>query len=210
MLDKVLDIIFPHKCGFCERINKDYLCKKCELKLKYLKQDKIIKVKNFEFAYHLYGYLYKDEIRNKILEFKFRDRPELADTFVKLLLNNKKICRFLKSYDIIIPVPMYKKKMIMRGCNQTELIARELANLLNIEYENILIKQIDTKTQSSLDAMNRKNNVKGAYECKVLQKIIGKKVILFDDIYTTGCTAIECAKQLKVAKEIAVLTIAKD
>lgn len=212
MFNKLLDFIFPPKCGFCKRINRDYLCKKCELKINYLKKDRIIKVKNEDFDYQLYGYLYKDEIRRKILDFKFNDKPELADTFVKLLLNNKKICRFLESYDIIIPVPMYKKKQIIRGYNQTELIARKLARYLCLEHKKVLVKIRDNKMQSSLDAEDRKNNVKDVYECTQLPKIYGKTVVLFDDIYTTGSTVRECAKKLKEAgsTKIAVLTIAKD
>ena len=212
MLDKVLDIIFPPKCGFCKRINKDHLCKKCDLKIDYLKKDKIEKINNKDFSYLLYAYEYKDELRNKILDYKFGDKPELFETFVKVLLNNKKICRFLESYDIIVPVPMYRKKQTFRGYNQTELIAQKLAKELHLEYLPALVKCKNTETQSSLDAKDRRNNVKGAYECINVQKIFNKNVILFDDIYTTGSTAEECAKQIKKAGStgIAVLVIAKD
>ena len=213
MFERVLDIIFPPKCGFCGKINKEYLCKKCELKLDYLKKDKIRKMLNEAFSYLLYGYEYKEEIRKKILDFKFSDKPELANTFVKLLLNNKNICGFIENYDIMIPVPMYKKKQIMRGYNQTELIAKRIAENLHLDYaEDVLTKIKNTETQSNLDAKDRQNNVKNAYECKNMKKIYEKKVILFDDIFTTGSTAAECSKQLRIAgsKEIAVLTVAKD
>ena len=161
----------------------------------------------------MYGYEYKDEIRNKLLDFKFGDKPELADTFAKLLLNNKKICGFLKNYDIIIPVPMYCKKKIMRGYNQTELIAEKVSKILHLDYgENVLKKVRNTKMQSTLDAKDRQNNVRSAYICQNMQKIFEKKVIVFDDIYTTGSTASECARQIQEAgaKEVMVLTIAKD
>ncbi len=210
MFDTVLDLIFPPKCGFCQKINKEYLCKKCELKINYLKKDKIRRVKNEAYSYHLFAYEYKNEIRNKILDFKFNDKPELADTFAKLLLNNKKICRFLRCYDIIIPVPMYKKKQIIRGYNQTELIAQKLAEELHLEYVCALKKIKNTQTQSKLDAKDRENNVKDAYECMDVEKISNKKVVLFDDIFTTGSTVAECAKKLKGAFEISVLTVAKD
>ena len=212
MFEKILDYIFPPKCGFCKKISKEYLCKKCEIKISYLKKDKITKVVNEDFKYLLYCYDYKNEIRDKLISFKFNDKPELCETFVKLLLNNKKICRFLESCDIIIPVPMYKEKQTIRGYNQTELIAKKVSKELNIELKNALTKQRDTMMQSSLNAEERKENVINTYECDKSQKIFGKKVVLFDDIYTTGSTARECAKQLKKsgAKEIAVLIIAKD
>ncbi len=213
LFSKILDIIFPPKCGFCGKINKDYLCKKCEVKIKYLKRDSIKKVKNAFFKYHLYAYNYKNEIREKMLNYKFHDEPELAETFSKLMLKNEKICRFLKTYDIIIPVPMYRKKQILRGYNQADLIAKKVAKELNIEYiKDALIKTKQTKTQSSLSAKERQNNVKDAYTYNTKQKIKDKKIILFDDIYTTGSTAKECSRILKLsgAKEVSVLTFAKD
>lgn len=214
MLEFVLNLLFPPKCGFCGKINSDYLCKKCEIKLRKFKIKKEIQTsKNQEFSKHICAYNYKEEIRSKIIDYKFNDKPELSNTFVKLLLNNKKICGFLENYDIIIPVPMHPKKQIQRGYNQTELIAKKIAKELSIVYvKDVLYKQKHTETQSSLDKISRASNVKDAYSLKNMQKINGKRVVLFDDIYTTGSTAKECSKVLKQAgaKEIVVLTLAKD
>ena len=213
MFEKIINLLFPPKCGFCGKINKNYICKKCELNLNYLKKDKILKMLNEDFTYHLYAYQYKNEIRDKIINFKFNDKPELANTFANILLNNKKICRFLEKYDIMVTVPMYNKKRIMRGYNQSELIAKKIVEKLKIQYAGDVIKKCkQTKPQSSLNANERKNNLKDVYEIENAQKIKEKRVILFDDIYTTGSTARECSKILKNAgaKEIAVLTLAKD
>ncbi|MBR6033264.1 MAG: ComF family protein [Clostridia bacterium] len=213
LFTKFLDIIFPPKCGFCGKINKDFICKKCENEIKYLKKDCIAKTNNVTYKYHLYAYKYENEIREKMLQFKFNDEPELAETFSKLIIKNEKICRFLETYDIIIPVPMHIKKQTIRGYNQADLIAKKIAKELHIEYaKDALIKIRKTKTQSSLNASQRKSNVKDAYDCKIKEKIKDKKVILFDDIYTTGSTVAECAKVLKQsgAKEISVFTFAKD
>ena len=94
-----------------------------------------------------------------------------------------------------------------------ELIARKLANNLKIELlTDSLIKQKNTLPQSTLSKKQREENVKTVYKIKNKQKIKNKKIILLDDIYTTGATAEECSKILKQngAKEILVLTIAKD
>lgn len=117
------------------------------------------------------------------------------------------------SYDIIIPVPIHKKRYKERGYNQSELLASEIAKTLNISIEKrVLIKNVNNTPQSKLSKIERKNNANGVYKIINAQKIKNKKIIIIDDIYTTGSTANECSKLLKQAgaSEIAVFTIAKD
>ena len=130
-----------------------------------------------------------------------------------MILNNKKIYGFLKNYDIILYVPMYRLSKWKRGYNQTELIARKIAKTLGIEFvKNNLVKTKNTKKQSTLTKLERKNNIKNAFKITDSKAIYNKNVILFDDIYTTGSTVNECSRIIKIAgaKSIAVLTIAVD
>ena len=152
-------------------------------------------------------------MRNLIIDYKFNDKPYLNELFAKIILKNEKICRKIKKYDIIVPVPIHKKRKNERGYNQSELIARKLAKNLNLELVNdSLIKQKNTLPQSTLSKKQREENAKQVYKIQNKPKIENKKVILLDDIYTTGATTKECSKVLKQngAKEILVLTIAKD
>ena len=130
------------------------------------------------------------------------------------MLKNKKICDFLKNYDIIIPVPIHTKRRMERGYNQSALIAKEISKeIQKIDYlEDVLIKKINNKPQSTKNKSERKNNVIGAYYMKNKEKINNKKILLLDDIYTTGNTVNECCKILQSAnpKCIDVITIAKD
>ena len=156
---------------------------------------------------------YEGKVREKIIKYKFNEQAYLYKTFSKIILNNKKICRFLKSYDIIIPVPISNNKYNKRGYNQTELIAKELAKKLKIKTSrDNLIKIKDTKMQSSLTKIKRKENIKNAFKVNNKEELENKSIILFDDIYTTGSTAKECSRVLKKAgaKQILVLTISKD
>lgn len=130
-----------------------------------------------------------------------------------MIIKNKKICRFLKTYDIIIPVPIHKKRMKQRGYNQTELISKKIADIIKIKYtKNCLIKYKNTKPQRILNKQERKQNIVGVYKVINSEQIKNKKIIIFDDVYTTGSTADECAKILKEAGalKVDVLTIAKD
>ena len=213
MLDKILEIIFPNVCGMCGRINKNNLCPQCKIKLKEITKANIIKVKNKNFTYLAYLFKYDGIIREKILKYKFKDSAYLYKTFSEIIIKNKKMCGFIKKYDIIIPVPIHKKRYKERGYNQSELLAKEIAKILEIPMEkHVLIKALNNTPQSKLSKQERKNNAIGVYKTINNQKIINKKVILVDDIYTTGSTANECSKMLKQAgvSEIAVLTIAKD
>lgn len=112
-----------------------------------------------------------------------------------------------------MPVPISKKRDKERGYNQSTLIARELSKLLNLKLvTNCLYKTKNVIEQSKLTKEKREENIQGVYSLKNIEKLENKKVLLFDDIYTTGSTVNECCKILRQAsvKEIAVLTIAKD
>ena len=155
---------------------------------------------------------YEGDFRNKILEYKFFDKAYMYKTFARIILNNEKIYEILKSYDIIISVPIHKKRKNVRGYNQSELIAKEIAkHIQGLEYKNILKKTINNKEQSSLSKDERLKNVKNVYEIQNKEIIFNKKVVLFDDIYTTGNTTNECSRVLKTngAKKILVLSLAR-
>ena len=213
IIENILNLIYPPVCGFCGKICNEYLCKKCEIKIKKYEIVSVRKNNNTYFKEILCIFKYEDLIRNILIKYKFQNKSYLYKTFIKIILKNKKICGFLKNYDIIIPVPISKKRNRQRGYNQSYLIAREIAKQINLKHEkNCFVKQKDTIEQSKLDKNQRKINVQNAYKIIDKEKIINKKIILLDDIYTTGNTVNECAKMLEQAgaRMIGVLTIAKD
>lgn len=145
------------------------------------------------------------------MQYKFFEKAYLSSFFAYEILNNKKLNEILKSYDIIIPVPMDKIKKSKRGYNQTQLITNIISKSSNIlSGDEIVQKLKSTKTQSTLKKEERENNIKDVYVVK--QNIKNKNIILFDDIYTTGATINEISKKLKEAgaRRIFVLILAKD
>lgn len=217
-LEKCLCFIFPKACGICGKIGESYLCEKCFKNIQsssvYInKIDDYTKDNTKYFDYHSYIFSYKEIIREKIIQYKFENKAYLSNMFCEFFIKNEKICGFLKKYDIIISVPMTKKKIAQRGYNQTELIAKLLANNFeNLQYrKDILIKIKDNKIQSTLNKKQRIENVKNAYKLKNIQIIKQKNILIIDDIYTTGATVNECARVLKQQKcNVGILTIAKD
>ncbi len=102
-----------------------------------------------------------------------------------------------------------------RGYDQSEILAKKISQLLNIKIEkNIIQKNVDTKPQSTLNKTQRKENVKKVYKVKNTEILKNKRILIFDDIYTTGSTVNECARLLIKSgierSNIGVLTIAKD
>ena len=217
IIDNILNLVYPPVCGFCGNICKDYICKKCSIKIEKheIKNKNILKVKNKQKYFDEICSIFKYEeiIRDILIKYKFQNKAYLYKTFSKIILNNKKICGFLKKYDIIIPVPVHKKRKHQRGYNQTQLIAKNVAKILNIKFRNnILVKNVNTKPQSELTKKDRETNIKNVFGIKDIRKIKNMNILIFDDIYTTGSTVNECSKILKEAgaKKVAILTIAKD
>ena len=212
MLKWALDLFFPPVCGICGKQNDNWLCDNCRKELEIKKKNINIKIYSKYYDEFLFVFKYED-IRHEILQYKFGNKAYLSNMFTNIILKDKKICDKINLYDIILSVPMSKKKKSRRGYNQTELISKKISENLNIEYRNnILIKEKNNLTQSSLSEKERFENVKNVFKVQNEEIIKNKKLILFDDILTTGATVNECAKQLKKAgaKEILILVLAKD
>ena len=209
--------IYPQTCGICGKINENSLCKKCEKNLKKQSENQIIKDgEEIEYKYFnelMYIFKYEGQIRKIILDYKFNEKAYIYLTFVNFLLKNEKIFENIKSYDTIKPVPISKKRQKERGYNQSLLIAREISNQTNLKLvNNCLIKTKNIVEQSKLNKEDRRQNIQGVYKLQNMQLIKNKKILLIDDIYTTGSTVNECSKILRQGNpsKIGVLVLARD
>lgn len=218
IFQKILDLIYPQVCGICGKLDRKSLCNKCRIKLE---KEYKFQTDNYEdylsknFIEHNYFFKYQDEIRSVILALKFQEKPYVYKTIAYFLKNMQKSFENLKKYDIMIIVPISNQRKKDRGYNQSELVAREIAKIINIPIaKNILFKIKNTIPQSSLNREEREKNAKGAYNATNIAKLYNKKILIIDDIYTTGNTVNECANiliQKGIKKSnIGVLTIAKD
>ena len=212
-----MDIFFPQVCAICGKLNENGLCVKCVKILETFAEFEVIEeeahLENKNFQNFMYVFHYEGVIRKLILDYKFHEKSYIYVGFVNFILKNKKIFEKLKSYDTIIRVPISKKRMKERGYNQSLLIAKKLSKALNINLqENCLVKTKNIIEQSKLNREQRKQNIQNVYELKKEQILKDKKILLIDDIYTTGNTVNECCKMLQKAmpKKIDVFTIAKD
>lgn len=218
ILEKTINLIYPQVCSICGKLNTKSLCNRCKNELEKefeYKIDDYLDDSEKNFIEHHYFFKYKNLIRSQLLSYKFKEKPFIYKTISSFLENKQKNFEKLKKYDIIIVVPISRKRQKERGYNQSELIAKEIAKMIPLKIEkNILYKVKNTAPQSSLNKQQREENVKQVYKAKNIQKIKNKKILIFDDIYTTGNTVNECAKKLTEEgiqkNNIGILTIAKD
>lgn len=218
ILEKILDLIYPQTCSICGNMQKKSLCNKCKIKLQ---KEFEFKTDNYEqdasknFMEHHYFFRYENLIRSQILALKFQEKPFVYKTIGYFLKNMQKSFEKLEKYDIIVVVAISKQRRKERGYNQSQLIAKEISKITQKPIvTKVLYKTKNTVPQSTLNKKQREENARGVYKVKNINKIQNKKILIIDDIYTTGNTVNECAKVLLqngVKKDnIGILTIAKD
>ena len=196
-------------CGimYKSRQGEDHLCEEC-----------LASPKRFGIARSV-G-IYEKALMDAIHSFKYKGKIQLARPFGMILFDYFIRCWHTDRIDVIVPVPLHKKKLKVRGFNPSLLLVKDwklFASLQNINIPNIpvvrdvLIKIRWTKPQTGLMRKERLKNVKHSFGIKDSRKIEGKRVLLIDDVYTTGATADECTKMLLKgnAANVDVLTLAR-
>jgi len=163
-------------------------------------------VRGFDSAYS-FGF-YEAELRTLIHLFKYGRIPTLARPLGKLM------ARALpreQTFDVIIPMPLHWRKRWQRGFNPSELLAREIARRIHTPVENAVRRVRNTPAQAGLTSAKRRLNVSGAFQAKKRNAIDGRRVLLIDDVMTTGATAASCARALQRAgaRQVTLLTLAR-
>lgn len=163
-------------------------------------------LRGFDAAYS-YG-AYEGTLRKLVHLFKYAGMKPLAQTFAGFL--SAALPR-TESFDCITPVPLHWRRQWRRKFNQSELLARAIARRTGISVLLALRRVQPTAVQAGLSNTARRRNVAGAFRCRRTEGVRGKRILLIDDVLTTGATASACAAALKRAgaARVAVLTIAR-
>lgn len=187
------------------------LCKRCNERLLYFPKKTVFPgSENIDSVISTFSY--EGQIKDIIRRYKFSGQVAYKEVFIKAMLKNLSSYPLSKDFDLITAVPLSRKRFYERGYNQAELLAKPIAEDLGMESNfNCIFKKRHNKKQSLTgNKMERRDNVHDAYIAD-FSKIKGKRIILIDDVYTTGSTMEECAKELKDKGARAVLgvTLAK-
>lgn len=227
--------IFPSFCQLCGQLllepEEKVICRQCLDKIdihqgpvcrvcgRFLyhgdKPDSLcLECRNILPPYELHRSLgqYSGRLKEIIILLKYKGNEPLASSLSEHLYRHFGPQGILAGVDLIVPVPLHRRKQRQRGFNQAELLARGLSKLTGSPLgRGILIKTRNTPSQVSLEAGKRESNLKGAFAVQKAGLIRKRIILLIDDVYTTGSTIRECALTLKKAgaKEIRAITLAR-
>ena len=149
--------------------------------------------------------LYDDASRGPILKLKHADRTDLAQLFARWLSRSAR--SLIEHADAVAPVPLHPSRLLSRRYNQAAEIARPLAAMTGLDYlPDALVRRRATDSQGGKSGSGRKRNVAGAFEVPAgrASRVAGRRVLLIDDVMTTGATAEVCARALKAAGALRV------
>ena len=197
----LLNLLFPPRCPICgafAKIPPDTPCPKCQAGSFWVPdEDAVCYGSAFERCVCL-GW-YRDQLKNSIRRFKFLNHPEYVRTYAPLLAHV--ISKHLPdAFDCITWMPVSPTTLKSRGYDQARLLAEAVAQILKIPAIPLLVKTGHNVPQSSLkDGRMRANNVSGVYVVPLPKEAAGRRVLLIDDILTTGSTLNEGARTLRAA-----------
>jgi ComF family protein len=151
---------------------------------------------------------YEGALRQLIHLFKYRKMRALEGPLGRLLARALPRDR---AFDAVVPVPLHWKRRWRRGFNQSELLARAMARRCGVPVLNVLTRKRATRSQAGLTNAARRENVSGAFRAARPRSVDGKRILLIDDVMTTGATAAACAGALKRAgaRSVTVLALAR-
>ncbi len=210
-MQQALDLLFPPRCVGCGR-GGSWFCDACAAAT----APAPVWNAGLEPLAGLWAAgLYEDPLRLAIQALKYEGKRQVAGPLGRLLAATyrRQMRGARLRFDIVVPVPLHPKRQAERGYNQSALLARGLASEVGLALrEDVLWRWRHTPQQVGLDAAGRRANVAGAFACQARHlALVGKTLLLVDDVCTTGATLAACAETLRAAgvREVWGLTLAR-
>jgi len=222
-LTDFVSLLFPELCAACRAslmANEQLVCADCLYNLPFtnfhLQPDNIVARQfwgkiNLEAAYALFYFTKGGKVQNLMHQFKYKGVKQIGNLLGNIAGGQLTKNEIFKTVDIIIPVPLHKKRMRERGYNQSACFADGLAQKLNAfaEVDN-LVRTMATETQTHKSRFARFENMQEVFAVKNPERLVNKHILLVDDIVTTGSTLEACGTQLLKIEglKLSVATIA--
>lgn len=223
MLSDFVSLFFPNYCMACNNglvKGEELLCLACDHEIprtqSHHHKDNFVankfygKILLFD-AVAYFRFSKSGKVQQLLHCLKYKNMPELGEYLGRRYGSELKTKGFEVAYDLIVPVPLHQRKLKRRGYNQSAMIARGLADALNLPVkQDLIIRNISTSTQTRKSRIERWRNVDAIFSIKAKVTINDKTILLVDDVITTGATLESCAQVLLDAgcKAVGVAAIA--
>ena len=228
VFDKVyknlINVLFPELCCVCKMPLKhleDLICLDCRLDLALIKAnvvhysivgDYFYGRVDFKYAFTMFSFHKKGKNQQLIHSLKYRNKPNLGIILGNWFINNANIFEALKTIDLVVGVPIHKKRLRARGYNQIGSFGKTIANNLNVPFtDSLLKKEFNSSSQTSKSRFDRWHDVKNLFSLNNTLPDGCYHLLLVDDVITTGATIEACAntilKKYNVSLSIACIAV---
>ena len=208
---RILDFISPRLCVVCgERLapTERSICSVCMLHLprttyQFSPDDNPMAqlfwhLTPVERAAALLYYEPHSELARIIYDLKYHERPDIGEDMGRLMANEMQLAHYFDDIDVLLPVPLSRKRLRQRGYNQSEQLAIGISDIIHLPIVNKALRRKHfVKSQTRLSRHERQENVEDMFELRDSSQLEGKHVLLIDDICTTGATLIACIDALR-------------
>lgn len=222
-LSSFLSLLFPRCCIVCGRPlarGEECICAMCNIDMPrtnyHLRKDNPVE-KLFwgkiplERATSFFFYHKGSDFRQILHQLKYGGQKEIGAIMGRYMAAEFSSSGFFEGIDVIVPVPLHKKKQRIRGYNQSEWIARGVSAVTGIMIDTeSVVRRRNTETQTHKSIFERWENVDGIFELRNPESLVGKHVLIVDDVLTTSATVAACASSLKDVEgvRVSILTLA--
>lgn len=222
----LLDLIYPPHCVVCRDAGDGYLCPKCIEKITLIEPPVCYKCgkpceafmcddcyqREYAFECARSAGIFDGPLRDAIHALKYRNHEAVADPLAEIMARAFAGTQLARNVDVLVPIPIHSSRMLDRGFNQSEVLARILARRIGLPVETKVLRKVrKTRHQVDLPLDERTLNVQGSFAIRHSEKISRKRVLLIDDVFTTGSTLDEAARVLLAAgaTEVRAYTLAR-
>jgi ComF family protein len=223
MFQSFVDLIFPRICAGCQQplqLNEELICTDCRFELpktnSHVEVDKKLvnkfagKVK-LEHSLAYLKFVKGGKVQKIMHEIKYKDNQELGEMLGRMYGSELREKGFSEQFDVILPVPLHTNRLIIRGYNQSDCLAKGLAESLSIEWrDNVLKRGIETESQVAKSRLERYENMQDVFYVENFEDLKDKKIVIIDDTLTTGSTLESCVLALNDVgvKNVSIIAMA--
>ena len=225
LLNDLYNVLLPRRCVVCQDTlepNEQYLCAACSVRLprypiENIEDNEVVR-KVWNYAPVLYGatllyYRHYSDFHNIVIRIKYLGGETLGVKIGEWAAIETAHLHLAEKTDVIVPVPTDKNRERKRGYNQAELIAKGMGKIMHLPVKNFLTRKRSGASQTKLSKEARRENATDLYEANIPPQWKGKRILLVDDVFTTGATIGNCAAALLATDpeaQISIFTIAYD